>query len=147
MRIKNIDSSNTDDPKKRLVAYAKFKGISLQEFALSFNRSRNYFNIGGTIDSDVFKLLITQYTDLNLYWVITGEGEMLHWNYRPHTGARLLNPADTEDIINLRMSLEETIIMLRNYISLTKQELTLKNEIIAKQNDIINSTGSSAKQD
>jgi hypothetical protein len=142
-----MESPDTDDPKKRLVAYAKFRGISLQEFALNLDRSRNYFNIGGTIDSDVFRLLIAQYPDLNVYWVITGEGEMLHWNYRPHTGTPLLNPADTEDIINLRLSLEETIIMLRNHISLTKQELTLKNDIIARQNELIKSYGASAKQD
>lgn len=128
-----------DNAKSRLIAYANFKDISLQAFALNLERSRNYFRVEGTIDSDILALVSIKYPDLNLYWVITGNGEMINWEYqqKKHKHKAPFNPADTQDIINLRMPVEDTQTMLRDKISMLIQELNIKDKIIARINEIL----------
>jgi hypothetical protein len=70
--IKSID---------RLAEYLKYKGISLNAFDRNIGASNGYtgkqIKNNASIGSDVIENISRKYTDLNLLWLLTGEGEML----------------------------------------------------------------------
>lgn len=64
--------------KERLAKYAKHKGMSNRAFSLSIGMSENYISsMRKSIQPDVVNNIALQYPDLNVEWLITGEGEML----------------------------------------------------------------------
>ena len=64
--------------KERLTKYAKHKGMSNRSFSLSIGMSENYISsMRKSIQPDVVNNIALQYPDLNVEWLITGEGEML----------------------------------------------------------------------
>jgi hypothetical protein len=128
-----------DNAKSRLIAYANFRDISLQSFALNLERSRNYFRVEGTVDSDLLALISIKYPDLNLFWVITGKGEMINWEYAPRKSKYKppVNPADTQDIMNLKLPDEDTLTLLRDRVSLLTREINIQHDIIARISEII----------
>ena len=64
--------------KDRMLAYIKHKGIRPAEFERNAGLSNAYVqNLKNSIGADKLKSIASYYTDLNLEWLITGEGEML----------------------------------------------------------------------
>lgn len=64
--------------KERLKFYLKNKNISQAQFAESINVSNGYVNaIRKSILPDKLNLIKETYTDLNIEWLLTGEGEMI----------------------------------------------------------------------
>ena len=63
--------------KDRLVGFIKYKGISVAGFENVCELSPRYVSkINNIIGSDVLEKIIRHNPDLNVYWLITGEGEM-----------------------------------------------------------------------
>jgi hypothetical protein len=129
--------------KGRLLLYAKYKNLSARTFAASLNLSSGYFTAIGSVSSDILESVGLKYPDLNLYWVIMDKGEMINEAYRsdPSASTQPLYAADIQEIINLKMPVQDTINILRDKIVLLIQEINIKNKIIAKQNDIITRSG------
>lgn len=68
-------------PIERLNMYLQFKSISPHAFEKKIKLSNGYFakqlrNLG-SVGSDILIKIHTQYSDLNIHWVLTGEGQML----------------------------------------------------------------------
>ena len=64
--------------KDRMLAYIKQKGIRPAEFERNAGLSNAYVqNLKNSIGADKLKSIASYYTDLNLEWLITGEGQML----------------------------------------------------------------------
>ncbi len=64
--------------KERIVRYIKFKQISQKDFCLMLNVSHGWVSgIIKSIPSDKLAQIIELYPDLNIDWLITGQGEML----------------------------------------------------------------------
>lgn len=62
----------------RLKAYLKEKNISQADFAIEIGASTGYVNaIVKTIGSDKLAIIREKFPDLNIGWLLTGEGEML----------------------------------------------------------------------
>lgn len=65
----------------RLMQYIKFAGLSARQFDISIGASNGYtlrmLKNNASIGSDVIENIIATYPDLNLIWLITGEGEMI----------------------------------------------------------------------
>lgn len=62
----------------RLKAYLKEKNISQADFAIGIGASTGYVNaIVKTIGSDKLAIIREKFPDLNIGWLLTGEGEML----------------------------------------------------------------------
>lgn len=68
--------------KTRILEYLEFKGISKNQFYRDTGLSNGFLDKTNNIGSDKLKIIISTYLDLNLVWVITGVGEMLHKNDR-----------------------------------------------------------------
>lgn len=64
--------------KERLVAYLKYKGINKSEFGRIIGVSNAYISsIRKSIQPDKAEKIAASFPDLNISWLMTGEGEML----------------------------------------------------------------------
>lgn len=64
--------------KERLLAFIKFKGISKNRFETMCGLSKRYVsNISQSISPEVTKKISLTFPELDMGWVLTGEGEML----------------------------------------------------------------------
>ncbi|MDR1155837.1 MAG: hypothetical protein LBL04_14115 [Bacteroidales bacterium] len=63
--------------KERILQYLVYKNISQYDFSKKTGLSNGFLKSGSSISSDNIKLISNIYADLNIIWVITGEGEML----------------------------------------------------------------------
>jgi hypothetical protein len=65
----------------RLLQFIKFSGLSARQFDLSIGAGNGYTlrmqKNNASIGSDVIENIIKTYPELNLVWLITGEGDML----------------------------------------------------------------------
>jgi hypothetical protein len=125
--------------KGRILTYAKYKNLSARAIAATLNLSTGYFSAPGSVSSDILSLICTKYPDVNLYWIVTGTGEMILNQYLPdeYVPRQLSNPEDTQDIINLRMPVEDTLNILRNKITILLQEMDIKDKIIARLKEMV----------
>jgi hypothetical protein len=68
----------------RLMQFIKYVGLSARQFDLSIGASNGYTlrmqKNSASIGSDVIENIIKTYPQLNVIWLITGEGEMLKEN-------------------------------------------------------------------
>lgn len=66
----------------RIYQYIDFKHISINFFSNKVGMSNGYFakqkKSNGSIGSQVIEKIVSEFPDLNLIWLITGEGEMLN---------------------------------------------------------------------
>lgn len=66
----------------RLIQFIKYAGLSARQFDFSIGASNGYTlrmkKNKASIGSDVIENIIRNYPQLNLIWLITGEGEMLN---------------------------------------------------------------------
>ena len=63
--------------KERILEFIK-QGIGQGSFEKVVGISNGYINNNkGTIGSDILNNIVAAYQNLNLYWLITGQGEML----------------------------------------------------------------------
>ena len=64
--------------KERLLAFIKFKGISKNRFETMCGLSKRYVsNISQSISPEVTKKISLTFPELDMGWVLTGEGDML----------------------------------------------------------------------
>ncbi len=65
----------------RLIQFIKFSGLSARQFDISIGAGNGYTlrmqKNNASIGSDVIENIIKTYPELNLVWLITGEGNML----------------------------------------------------------------------
>ena len=68
-----------DSPvKQRLKAFIKHEGLSIRQFCLKIGASPAFVaNIVKSIQHDRVNSISNQFPDLNIGWLLTGEGEML----------------------------------------------------------------------
>ncbi len=76
----------------------------------------------GTIGSEILERVHQHYPELNLLWLLTGEGEM-------HAEAIL--PSAGEEEQQYRLAREEMITLLQEQVRLLQQHLADKEKIIA----------------
>lgn len=63
--------------KEKLRQYADFKGISHRKFSMSLGKSDKFISFEGGFNSEIIPILRNKYPDLNMEWVLFGEGEMI----------------------------------------------------------------------
>jgi hypothetical protein len=70
-------SNNFLSTKDRILQYLDFKGYSQYDFSKKTGLSNGFLKSGSSVSSENIKLLSNVYSDLNIMWVITGEGNMI----------------------------------------------------------------------
>ena len=70
--------------RERLRKFIDYKGISRYKFYKDLGLSNGFLDKEGNIGSDKCEKIIYQYPDLNIIWLITGEGEMLYNSTKNH---------------------------------------------------------------
>ncbi len=68
------------NPKLNIRKYIEYKGITISEFCSKTKLSNGFLTNNGAIGSDKIHNIIRVYPDINIHWLITGEGEMLKDN-------------------------------------------------------------------
>lgn len=63
--------------KKRIIDYIDYKGISKYKFYQKTGISNGFLDKKGTIGADKCEIIGSVFSDLNLIWLITGQGNML----------------------------------------------------------------------
>ena len=78
--------------KDRLVRYIKYKGLSVRRFEISVNAANGYVNsIRKGIGVDRLESIKTVYPDLNITWLLSGEGRMLDALGQQKKNAKIIN--------------------------------------------------------
>lgn len=63
---------------ERILKYLEYKGISKTAFYRETGLSNGFLDKSANIRSDKIDIILNKYRDINLLWLITGEGEMLN---------------------------------------------------------------------
>ena len=69
---------------KRIREFLKIKGITIQQFEISIARTNGYLSHTKSPTANVLADIIRVYSDLNIEWLITGNGEMLKTEKQNH---------------------------------------------------------------
>jgi|WetSurMetagenome_2_1015567.scaffolds.fasta_scaffold18593_5 hypothetical protein len=112
----------------RLKEYIDSKGISISKFEKSIGMSNASFGkslkSGGTIGADKLEIILNHYPDINLEWLVTGNGEMLKSTSEIPPGLNKSSECEkckaNERLIN---ALQETIESQRKLICRLEEDL------------------------
>ena len=109
---------------ERLIAFIDYKGITKNKFETLCGLGKRYVsNISRSISPDVVKKISLTFPELNLGWVMTGEGEMLKKSSEP-AAETISIPVD---ILRLNLNLTETIRQQQETIQKLTDMLADKN--------------------
>ena len=121
--------------KNRIKAVCVIFKLSVREFERECQLNRgNISNMTGALGSDKISKIIARYPSINLYWLLTGEGEMFlsRSANRTHEGAA---PAENDN--SLLQAHRELIGLLRTHIRLQNEQLRLQNDQLRLLDEMI----------
>ncbi len=122
-------TNNIATSKNRIIQYLDIKGISKKEFYEKTEIKRGFLDTDKLKSniSDVFLAnIIAVYDDMNLYWLITGKGEMLLENQQ--------SPTDTNSTISTDAKFEDLLVDL---LSSPKAKKVINHLITERLNPLI----------
>lgn len=99
--------------KERLVKYLKHKKVNIRQFQLMIGVSNSYVsNMRQSISPDKIISISNHFPDLNITWLITGEGQMLKLNEAIDKGPITLN---FEEVFTTKSGNKYEVINENNY--------------------------------
>jgi hypothetical protein len=104
----------------RTIQFIEFKGIKKSSFYKNTGLSNGYLDKVKELGADKILSIISFYTELNIEWLITGEGEMLKQEGNNETLGSL-NESNTGHSTN--HTKDELIMTQRKYINKLEQEI------------------------
>ncbi len=113
--------------KNRIKEFLADQNCTISGFEKSIDSSNGYVNsISKSIGVDKLKLIIEKYPNLNIEWLLTGEGEMLKSGHKKEGGG-------SDDRV---AKLEKEVATLKEENSQLKDELIgcLKGRLVAQKN-------------
>jgi hypothetical protein len=119
---------------QRLKEYIDYKGVSTSRFEKSIGMSNASFGKSlknnGTIGADKLEIILNVYADLDLYWLVTGKGEMIK-SYESNAIPSIVEekPPNFKSIQVYEKRIrtqEETIETLQRYIRVLEDKLNKK---------------------
>ncbi|NNF75312.1 MAG: hypothetical protein HKN00_09025 [Flavobacteriaceae bacterium] len=89
----------------RIMQFVRSKGMSVRRFDISIGAANGYTlrmeKNNASVGSDVLEKIHETYPELNLEWIITGEGEMYHKKVRD---TQIIGEKDLEKLISLKLN-------------------------------------------
>lgn len=121
--------------KNRIIEFIEAKKISKRGFADSIGKSNSYVNnIVSTITADVLNKIRIVYPELNIDWLLTGEGDMLkNISDKPHNANSHESLGNNEFISFLRDQISE----LKYVIEGKDREINNLNQEIGRLKGIL----------
>lgn len=112
--------------KERLTAYLKYKGINKSEFGRMVGVSNAYISsIRKSIQPDKTEKIAASFPDLNIAWLITGDGEMLKENVKQIShGDNSPNISGNGNNVNAASTIEKAL-----------NEIAEQRKLVAKAQD------------
>ena len=110
-------------PIERIAIYLEFKSITPHAFEKRIKLSNGYFSKQlrnqGSVGSDILIKIYEHYSDINMLWVLTGEGEMLKVYTDPITATQVNEFAfryesENSKLKNLENDLEKMNIVVKD---------------------------------
>lgn len=90
--MKDTKNENSTKIIERLSQFVEFKHDNFNKLSLNIGVSNSYFSKmvrnNGSIGSELLSKIVKFYDDLNIHWLITGEGDML----KSSTNVSQINP-------------------------------------------------------
>ena len=131
-----MEDTENQNVKNRLIKFIMFKNISINKFETEVGFSQGYIkNISKSIQPDKMEKIAKVYPELNLGWLMTGEGEMLRGqvqNIGGHHNAATMNGDITQNYAPLSEDCRIDTLLQSN------QELIRQHgEIIRQQGELI----------
>lgn len=110
--------------KKRLKEFIKYKGISVRSFEIKCGLSNSYIsNMRVSIQPEKISCIAEQFPELNMGWLMTGEGEMIKTVQQDSPVKTVTIPADAWDVIQKQAnSLEMKDRQMDELISIIKKD-------------------------
>lgn len=118
--------------KDRIMQFIELKGITRNKFETSCGLPVRYVsNIGKSIQSDAIKKIILTYPEINLHWLITGEGEILNQNdgIKVWVEKFRTNPNNSEDVVGLMSILSRFLKNQEDYHAIMKDMVAIYERI------------------
>ncbi|MCX6211555.1 MAG: hypothetical protein NT104_03215 [Bacteroidetes bacterium] len=133
-------------PIERLHVYLKFRTISPHSFEKRIGLSNGYFSKQlrnlGSIGSDILIKIDNQYAELNILWVLTGQGEMLSPSLDTNNTIPLMQVDEylnKYEVENKKMKVLESDLEKLNVVLKDKDKIISLYEVIANNKPLINS--------
>ena len=106
--------------KERLKTFIRYRGVGERQFCRSIGVSESFVSaMRISLQPDKITRIIHQYPELNIYWLLTGEGSMIQKSH-----ARLKEAKTTIHVLNnLIDSREERIHILEEENTALKREI------------------------
>lgn len=126
-----------DTIKERLVAYLKYKGVNKSEFGRAIGVSNAYItSIRKSIQPDKVQKISSHFPDLNMNWLMTGEGEMLKATVnQTANGDNNTQVAGNANHINSQATIEKALAEIseqRKLVSKSQEQIDRLLSIIEK---------------
>lgn len=134
MQIKNKDYSVI---KKNILKVLEFKGVSKKEFYEQSGVSDGILSQFGGLSEESLLKFINYYPEINLFWLLTGKGEMLvedmAADFKP------LNKLSKEKIIQSVVQEPNTLYNVKECDKCKEKDLLLKSkdDLIESQKELI----------
>jgi hypothetical protein len=126
-------------PIERIAIYIQFKKISPHAFEKKNDLSNGYFTKQlkhlGSVGSDILIRIHHTYTDLDILWILTGEGQMIKEDSRD---GQQVNEIILEDFTNKYASENKKLKKLENEFDKLQNSLSDKEKIIGLYEFMLN---------
>ncbi len=117
--------------KDRILQFIEHKGITRNKFETMCGLPVRYVsNIGKSIQSDAIKKIVLTFPEINLRWLITGEGEI-----EENAGIKIspekfrMNPNNNEDVVGLMSILARFLKNQEDYHAIMKEMVAMYERI------------------
>lgn len=129
--------------KSNLLEYIRFKGIKKTEFYRVTGLSNGFLDKNQNISSNNLEIIISNYKDINLHWLLTGEPPMLKSDIKivdqnadmAQTQPAIFNTAKMQEPTLTQKSValyEELIAQLKERIADQKRTITLLEKLLMR---------------
>lgn len=122
---------------QRILEYLDYKGISKYKFYKKTGLSNGFLDKGENIGSDKCEIIIYQYPDMNIEWLIMGKGPMIKKEYPsssyPNEVAEDMQP------YKLSKDNKQEVNILRELITSHQQTIHALKETVESQKTTIDS--------